>query len=155
MSEHIAQVTWLRGPNKVFVDNQYSQGHQWQFDGGAVVAASSSPSFVPLPISVENNVDPEEAFVATLSSCHMLFFLSLAAKHRWTLDLYADNATRLMAEDDEGRLAMTQVTLYPGTHFSGKRLPTRGDTDHIHHQAHDLCFIANSVKTVVTVEPVF
>ena len=155
MSEHTALVSWQRGTNEVFIDHQYSRGHQWQFDGGAVIAASSSPSVVPLPQSIENNVDPEEAFVAALSSCHMLFFLSLVAKRRWTVDQYADNAVGLMSKDSRGLLAMTEVTLCPAVRFSGERMPTRDDVAHIHHQAHEHCFIANSVKTVVAVKPVF
>ena len=115
--------------------------------------ASSSPHVVPLPYSVEENVDPEEAFVAALSSCHMLFFLSIAAKRRYVVDSYTDPALGVMAENEEGRVAMTRVTLSPQVVFSGERQPTQEDIDKMHHQSHELCFIANSEKTEVVVAP--
>ncbi|MEM7366666.1 MAG: OsmC family protein, partial [Pseudomonadota bacterium] len=119
---------------------------------GAVIPASSSPHVVPLPLSVEANVDPEEAFVASLSSCHMLFFLSIAAKRRWVVDRYSDDAIGTMAEDDTGRLAMTQVLLQPVAQFQGVA-PSQEQIEQVHHQAHEMCFIANSVKTRVLVTP--
>ena len=86
MSEYQAKIIWNRDEGEPFIDNKYSRGHQWEFDGGTIVPASSSPHIVPLPYSVEANVDPEEAFIATLSSCHMLFFLGIAAKQRFVVD---------------------------------------------------------------------
>ncbi|MGB1239093.1 MAG: OsmC family protein [Pseudomonadales bacterium] len=154
MANYSAQVSWQREQDEAFTDNQYSRGHLWQFDGGAQVAASSSPHIVPLPYSVEANVDPEEAFIASLSSCHMLFFLSIAAKKRYLVDSYRDSAQGVMEQDSSGAVSMTRVTLYPCVHFSGERQPTKAQLEVMHHQAHELCFIANSVKTQVLTEVV-
>lgn len=152
MSEYGANIHWQRHPDETFTDNRYSRGHEWRFDGGVNVPASSSPHVVPLPYSVEANVDPEEAFVASLSSCHMLVFLGIAAKRRFTVDSYADKAIGVMEKNAEGRLAITQVTLRPTVTFSGERQPTREQLETMHHQAHRDCFIANSVRTEVVTE---
>jgi len=149
MSEYYACVQWHKGEGESFIDNQYSRAHQWHFDGGLSVPASSSPHIVPLPYSVEANVDPEEAFVASLSSCHMLFFLSIAAKKRYLINEYKDDAIGLMEEDEVGKMAMTKVTLRPYVAFLGERQPSLEQLEKMHHQAHDLCFIANSVKTQI------
>jgi len=151
MSKYTAEINWVRREHENFIDNKYSRGHQWQFDGGAIIEASSSPSIVPLPYSVAGNVDPEEAFVASLSSCHMLFFLSIAAKNKLVVDSYIDNAVGLMEKDASGKIAMTQVTLRPEIRFLDNP-PSYRELENIHHQAHELCFIANSVKTQVTTE---
>lgn len=151
MSEYSAMIVWQRNEQK-FLDNRYSRGHLWKFDGGAEVKASASPHIVPLPMSVEGNVDPEEAFVASLSSCHMLFFLYLAAKAKFVVDEYIDEAVGIVARNEEGRQAMTKVTLRPKIIFSGEREPTREQLQELHHKAHELCFIANSVKTKVETE---
>ncbi len=152
MSEYMARVEWQRQEQEVFIDNQYSRGHQWYFDGGAKVAASSSPHVVPLPLSVEANVDPEEAFVASLSSCHMLFFLSIAAKRKFVVEHYEDLAVGVMEKDELGKMAMTRVLLRPKVIFSGERQPTEEQVEQIHHVSHEQCFIANSVKTKVDTE---
>lgn len=152
MSNYSAIVRWQKQPEETFIDNRYSRAHQWQFDGGAVVAASSSPEVVPLPYSVEANVDPEEAFIASLSSCHMLFFLSLAAKKRWVVSRYVDHAVGVMAKNSQGKIAMTEVTLKPQIDFIGDS-PTAEQIEALHHQAHELCFIANSVTADVRVAP--
>lgn len=154
MSEYFAKVVWERSQDERYIDNQYSRAHQWYFDGGQVVPASASPHIVPLPFSVAANVDPEEAFVASLSSCHMLFFLSIAAKKKWVVDQYTDNAVGVMAQDSAGKMAMTQVTLRPKVTFSGAQ-PSLAQLEKAHHQAHEQCFIANSVKTEVLTEIVF
>ena len=148
MSEYTAIINWVGAETEVFIDNKYSRGHTWGFDGGAVVAASSAPQVIPLPYSVAANVDPEEAFVASLSSCHMLWFLHLAAERKYVIDSYIDEAVGIMAKNTEGKLAMTEVTLRPhvGCEISESELAD------LHHQAHEQCFIANSVKTKVTVE---
>jgi len=151
MSQYSATIVWQRH-NQKFIDGQYSRAHEWEFDGGARIAASASPQIVPLPQSVAENVDPEEAFVAALSSCHMLFFLSIAAKRRYLIDRYVDTATGILAADDAGNLAMTRVVLRPKTVFSGTRQPTGEAIEKMHHQAHDFCFIANSVKTRIDIE---
>ncbi len=152
MSEYFAQINWLRASHERYIDNQYSRGHEWTFDGGVTVPASSSPHVVALPYSVEENVDPEEAFVASLSSCHMLFFLSIAAKKKYIVDSYLDNAVGIMQKDDEGKVSMTQVTLKPKVEFSGNKKPTMAQIEKMHHQSHEQCFIANSVKTKIITE---
>ncbi len=152
MSEYSAKITWKRQPEEAFTDNKYSRGHSWEFDGGAVVAASSAPSIVPLPYSVEANVDPEEAFIASLSSCHMLFFLGIAGKRGFVIDEYIDNPIGVMKKDTDGKISMTKVTLRPKVTFGGDKTPTLEQLKKMHHQSHDQCFIANSVKTEVVVE---
>ena len=153
MAEYTAEVLWQRD-GQDFLGNRYSRRHVIRFDGGAELTGSSSPSVVPLPFSDPAGVDPEETFVASLSSCHMLWFLSLAAKAGWQVETYADNACGVMARNAHGRMAMTVVTLRPRATFSGERRPD-GDALHaLHHKAHDACFIANSVTTEVRCEPV-
>ncbi len=148
MSRHTATIEWQRAETEAFVDQKYRRAHRWRFDGGAQVAASSSPHVVPLPYSAAENVDPEEAFVASLSSCHMLFFLSFAAKHGLVVDSYVDEAEGLMDRDARGRHAMTVVTLRPRVTYRG-RGPDRATEEELHHKAHEACFIANSVTTRV------
>ncbi|MEM1203227.1 MAG: OsmC family protein [Acidobacteriota bacterium] len=154
MSEYLAEVHWIRGDDEPYTDNRYSRGHEWRFDGGVTVPASASPHVVPLPYSVEANVDPEEAFVAALSSCHMLFFLSIAAKKRFVVDRYVDRAVGQMERGDDGKVSMTRVTLRPEITFSGERQPSPEQIEKIHHLSHEQCFLANSVKTEVVVEAV-
>jgi organic hydroperoxide reductase OsmC/OhrA len=156
MTEHryTAAIRWERG-DAVFTDNRYSRAHSWRFDGGIEVPASSSPHVVRLPFSVEGAVDPEEAFVAALSSCHMLSFLYVAAKRGFRADRYVDEAVGILSKNAAGKLAMTTVTLHPKVDFSGERCPTRAELDTLHHQAHEDCFIASSVKTDVRCEPVY
>lgn len=151
MSDYFAKVIWRRG-DQPFENNRYSRGHVWEFDGGAKVPASSSPHVVPLPLSVAENVDPEEAFVASLSSCHMLFFLSIAAKQGFVIDEYVDDAVGTIDKDAEGHQAITKVRLRPRIGFSGEKQPTSEQLEGMHHKAHRLCFIANSVKSEVTTE---
>ncbi|MEX6503771.1 OsmC family protein [Pseudomonas zhanjiangensis] len=151
MARHSAEILWQRDEQN-FLDNRYSRAHRWRFDGGLEVAASSSPHVVPLPYSDAGAVDPEEAFVASLSSCHMLWFLGLAAQQGFVVERYLDRAEGLMARNAEGRLAMTEVVLRPRVSFAGTQ-PTREQLDALHHSAHDHCFIANSVKTAVRCEP--
>jgi len=152
MSEYFAKISWFRKNTESYTDNKYSRGHEWSFDGGITVQASSSPHVVPLPYSVAEYVDPEEAFVASLSSCHMLFFLSIAAKRKYIVNSYTDNAIGLMDKDNEGNIAMTQVTLKPKVDFSGEHKPSMEQLEKIHHQAHQQCFIANSVKTKIVIK---
>ena len=151
MSSYSAEVIWRRQPDEPFTDNRYSRAHAWQFDGGVEVPASSSPHIVPLPYSVEECVDPEEAFVASLSSCHMLFFLAIAAKRGFVVEEYRDAAQGQMRRDGEGRMAMTRVILRPVVDF-GAVQPSRTELEEMHHEAHERCFIANSVKTQVVTE---
>jgi len=148
--EHHALIHWARG-SALFTDNRYSRAHTWRFDGGVEVPASSSPSVVRVPLSVEAAVDPEEAFVAALSSCHMLWFLHLAATAGWCVDDYADDAVGLMGRNAAGKSAMLHVTLRPRVKFAGERRPAAADIERLHHRAHEECFIANSVTTEVRV----
>ncbi len=152
MSTYTATVHWQRDEDELYTDNRYSRGHEWHFDGGARVSASASPHVVPLPYSIETHVDPEEAYVASLSSCHMLFFLSIAARNKCVIDEYLDEAVGIMEKDVDNKMSMTRVTLRPRIKFSGEDRPDRAKLEQMHHQAHEQCFIANSVKTEVTTE---
>ncbi|WP_122055593.1 OsmC family protein [Vibrio sp. Evd11] len=152
MSEYGALIRWQKAEDEAFSDNQYSRGHTWEFDGGVTVPASSSPHVVPLPFSVEANVDPEEAFIAALSSCHMLTFLGIAAKQKYVIDSYVDDAVGVLEEDESGRSSVTVVTLRPRIEFVGSKVPSSAQLDKLHHLAHNNCFIANSVKTEIRVE---
>ena len=152
--EYTARIHWTRG-EAPFTDNRYSRAHRWRFDGGVEVPASSSPHVVRVPLSVEAAVDPEEAFVASLSSCHMLWFLSLAAQGGFRVDDYSDQAVGVMGKNAAGRTAMVRVTLRPRVIFSGERQPTRAQILELHHRSHEECFIANSVTTEVRTEPLF
>ena len=152
MSEYTATIYWQR-LGAVFTDQKYSRAHEWRFDGGVTVPGSSSPHVVRVPYSDPSAVDPEEAFVASLSSCHMLFFLSLAAKQGLVIDSYEDAAVGVMAKNDAGKMAMTVVTLRPKVVFAGRQ-PTPEELHELHHRSHEECFIASSVKTDVRCQPV-
>ena len=146
------KISWKKNSNESFLDKKYSRVHKWIFDGGIEVHASSSPHVVPIPMSDESAVDPEEAFVASISSCHMLTFLFIAAKKNFLVESYDDFAEGIMKKNKDGRLAMTEVTLKPEIVFGGDKIPTKIQIDEMHHQAHEECFIANSVKTKIVVE---
>ncbi|MFL6663632.1 MAG: OsmC family protein [Rhizobacter sp.] len=152
MADYYAEISWTRG-DQPFLDNRYSRRHLLRFDGGLEVPGSSSPHVVRAPYSDPAALDPEEAFVASLSSCHMLWFLSIAVERGYRVDRYVDAAVGTMARNAAGKLAMTVVTLRPEVTFSGERVPTREELDALHHRAHEECFIANSVKTEVRCEP--
>jgi len=152
MSEYQATIRWKRATSESFLDSRYSRAHTWEFDGGVVVPASSAVSSVPLPYSKPENVDPEEAFVAAISSCHLLTFLYLAGKAKFIVDSYSDLAVGYMTKNANGRLAMTSVRLTPNITFSGNLLPTDADFKRLHHDAHEECYIANSVLTEIIVE---
>jgi organic hydroperoxide reductase OsmC/OhrA len=151
MHRYEARVSWSRNGAK-FTDNRYSRGHEWSFDGGAKVAASSSPSVVPEPYSVAAAVDPEEALVASASSCHMLWFLSLAAKRGFVVERYVDEASGVMERNAAGKLAFSRITLRPRIEFSPEKEPSADELGALHHAAHDECFIANSLRCEVVVE---
>jgi len=152
MSSYTAIVTWERD-GAAFIDNRYSRAHRWTFDGGVTVPASSSPHVVALPMSRADAVDPEEAFVASLSSCHMLTFLWIAGRRGFVVDSYRDEAVGVLGKDAGGKLAMTSVTLHPQVAFAG-RVPAIEEHAAMHHEAHEQCFIAQSVKTPVRCDPV-
>lgn len=145
------KISWEKDSGETFIDNKYSREHIWTFDGGISVSASSSKHVVPLPMSVESAVDPEEAFVASLSSCHLLWFLSIAADKKYIVESYEDNAEGILGKDDVGKLAMIEVTLKPKVIFGGNTIPSREQVDELHHLAHEKCFIANSVKTKINI----
>jgi organic hydroperoxide reductase OsmC/OhrA len=147
--EYRATVRWTREDGAAFTDGRYSRGHLWRFDGGLEVPASSAPSSVPLPFSRPEAVDPEEAFVASLSSCHMLFFLHLAAKDGLVVDAYEDEAVGVMTRNERGKLFVSRVTLDPRIEFSGPKRPSPDQIADLHHRSHEECFIANSVRTEV------
>lgn len=151
MAAYTATVTWSRGPDEPFTDNRYSRGHQWSFDGGVSFRASASPHVVPR-YSDPAGVDPEEALVASLSSCHMLTFLHLAAKEGLVADSYDDTAEGVMTKSAEGRIWVSRVTLRPLVVWGGPA-PDDATLARLHHAAHEGCFIANSVKTEVLCEP--
>ena len=151
MSEHHAIIRWTRsGPD--LLKGKYSREHTWTFDGGLTVAASPAPSVVPAPWSNPASVDPEEAFVASLSSCHMLTFVWLASREGFQADSYEDDAVGVLTKNERGVPWISAVTLRPRIAWSGDKLPTPADLDRLHHKAHEQCFIANSVKTAITVQ---
>lgn len=155
MAEYTVQLEWQLGTQEQFTAQRYSRRHTLRFDGGVELLASSSPSVVPLPWSDAGGVDPEEMFVAALASCHMLWFLSLAAGQGHTVQHYEDDAVGHMARNAEGRMAMTQVTLRPRVRFGAMNAPDATALQALHHRAHEECFIASSVKTEVRCEPRF
>ncbi len=150
MNEHRARVKWQRA-DAAFVKGQYSRAHTWTFDGGATVPASASPHVVPVPWSEPAAVDPEEAFVAAIASCHLLTFLFLASKQGFQIDSYEDDAIGTMTKNEHGVPWVNAVTLRPKIIFSGGKIPTPEEIKHLHHLAHEQCFIANSVKTEISV----
>ena len=153
MSDHVytATTVWTRG-DQPFSDKKYSRRHEIHFDGGHVMPASSSPLSVRVPFSDPAAVDPEEGFVASISSCHMLWFLDIACRAGWVVDSYRDDAVGVMDRNAQGHMAVTLVTLRPAVRFNGKQ-PTADELKHLHHRAHEECFIANSVKSEVRCEP--
>jgi organic hydroperoxide reductase OsmC/OhrA len=152
VSAYAAAVRWRRKAVDRFLDGRYSRAHEWAFDGGARVAASASPHVVPLPFSDPAGVDPEEALVAALASCHMLVFLDFARRAGFVVDSYDDEAEGVMEAGPDGRQWMARVTLRPHIVFSGDKRPRRADVDALHHRAHEACYIANSVKSAVSIE---
>ena len=152
MSTYTATIRWIRTGDGDFAKGQYSRAHEWAFDGGVTVPASPSPHIVPAPWNDPNGVDPEEAFVASLSSCHMLFFVDFARRAGFVVDSYVDEAEGVLEKRGDGKMAMTRVILRPRVEFSGEKRPGADEIADLHHRAHDACFIANSVTTEVTVE---
>jgi organic hydroperoxide reductase OsmC/OhrA len=151
MSMYRAEIAWRRKADERFTDSQYSRAHEWRFDGGVIVPASSAVSSVPLPFSKAENVDPEEALVAAISSCHMLTFLYRAAKSGFVVDSYDDCARGTMTLDSRGKQSITAVELDPCISFSGSVQPSDNAVERLHHEAHEECFIANSVRSEISV----
>jgi organic hydroperoxide reductase OsmC/OhrA len=151
-SEHRARIAWkVTGE---FARGKYSREHTWSFDGGQSVVASSSPAAVPVPLSNPVGIDPEEALVASLASCHMLTFLHLAYKQGYQIEAYVDDASGTMAKNEKGIYWVNRVTLRPEVTFVGEKRPSAAELEALHHAAHEQCFISNSVKSEVVVEPV-
>ncbi|HEY4370869.1 MAG TPA: OsmC family protein [Burkholderiales bacterium] len=147
-----ASIAWQRGDAR-FTDKRYSRAHTWTFDGGAVVAASSSPHSVPLPYSDPRGVDPEEALVAALASCHMLFFVGACARDGWVLDSYADEPVAAMSKNAAGKAYISRIVLRPRLVFSGENQPSPAQVAALHHWSHEECYIANSIRAEVVIEP--
>jgi organic hydroperoxide reductase OsmC/OhrA len=146
MAEHKVALKWDRGGAE-FSYQKYPRNHTWRFDGGHIMIATAAPAYLGDP----KNVDPEDAFVAALASCHMLTFLAIACKQKFVLDSYEDEAVGHMEKNADGKMAITRVELHPKITWSGDRRPSAEELDRMHHAAHENCFIANSVKTNVTV----
>jgi len=152
MSRHTATIRWKNtGPD--FLSRRYSREHTLHFDGGAIVPGSPSPQIVPAPWSNVANVDPEETFVASVSSCHMLWFLHVACDAGFLADSYDDEAAGFMTKNERGILWISQITLRPLIVWDSEKTPTAADIENLHHLAHKQCFIANSIKTIVQVQP--
>jgi len=151
MAEHTAKIYW-RHDGGDFLKGRYSREHTWTFDGGVVVPASPAPAVVPKPFSNPACVDPEEAFVASLSSCHMLTFLFIASKQGFQVDEYEDNAVGILSKNERGIPWISSVTLHPKISYGGEKIPSAEEEERLHHAAHQQCFIANSVKTEVSVK---
>lgn len=151
--EYRAGIIWIRG-DAHFLDRRYSRGHVWRFDGGVEVPASSSPLSVPLPLSRADAVDPEEALVAAVSSCHMLFFLDFAAQGGFVVDRYEDAAVGEMTRNERGKLFVSKITLNPSVVFAGSKRPSEHDVGELHHRSHEECYVANSVRAEVVLGPV-
>ena len=152
MSTYTATIRWNRKDEGDFTKGQYSRAHSWEFDGGLTVPASPSPHIVPAPWNDPSGVDPEEAFVASLSSCHMLFFVDFARRAGFVVDSYVDESEGVLEKRADGRMAMTRVTLHPRVSWAGDQ-PDEAAIADLHHRAHEACFIANSVNTEVKVQP--
>lgn len=154
MSQHKATIIWERG-NQSFTDSQYSREHKWKLDGNVEIIASSSPVNVPVPFSNPTAIDPEEAFVASISSCHMLWFLAISSKKKFIIDHYLDDAFGEMKKNENNCYYISTVVLQPNIKFSGKNIPSKEEQLSIHEKAHAQCFIANSVKSTIECKPIF
>lgn len=155
MSDYKATVSWHLREGEVFASQRYSRAHQWHFDGGAVVPGSAAPGYLPASLIDESAVDPEEALLAAAASCHMLYFLAYAAKAGFTIESYVDDTVGTLAKNEAGDPWVATVVLRPDARFVGEKLPTRAEIDELHHRAHKSCIIANSLKSAMSVEPVY
>jgi len=149
--KYTASIFWKKKETESFTDNKYSRGHTWVFDGGVQLPASASPQVVPLPMSDESAVDPEEAFVAAISSCHMLFFLSIAASNNYIIETYEDQAEGIMSKNENGQMVMGDIILKPKIVFSGTTIPTAEQITELHNSAHHKCYLANSIKSTIKI----
>ena len=152
MSTYTAKISWRSDSPETFTRNRYTRGHTWSFDGGIEVPASSSPHAVRVPFSVEAAVDPEEGLVASVSSCHMLTFLWVAAKKGFRIDSYEDDAVGEMTEGLLGKQWVSKITLDPKIEWYGDTRPTAEEIAEMHHEAHEGCYIANSIKSEIVIK---
>lgn len=151
--EHTATVTWTRG-DQDFLDKKYSRAHVWRFDDGCEVPGSCPPSkLIPVPLARPDAVDPEEGLVAALAACHMLFFLALSAKAGFRIDSYSDDAIGMLGKNERGKTFMERITLRPKVVFSGDARPDQAAVDDLHHRAHRECFIANTLRSEIIIDP--
>lgn len=150
MSEHKVTITWKK-ETEDFSYKKYDRTHEWHFEGGTVVKASSAVEY----LGKKELVNPEEALAASISSCHMLSFLAIASRKRWVVEIYKDEAVAILEKNDNGKLAVTKTYLKPKVIFSGETKPTKEEISWLHHAAHEECFIANSVLTEIIVEPIW
>lgn len=149
--KHTARIYWRKQSDELFTDRKYSRAHQWIFDGGAVLSASSSPEVVPVPMSDETAVDPEEALIASASSCHMLSFLAIAAARKFIVEEYLDNAIGVMGKDEYGKTAIVSITLSPRITFENSNVPSPEQLTQLHERSHAECYIANSIKPEIKI----
>jgi organic hydroperoxide reductase OsmC/OhrA len=155
MAEHKAMIRWASSEDgEAFLKGRFSRAHTWTFDGGLTVPASAAPSVIPAPFSDPAGVDPEEAYVAAIASCHMMSFLYVAMRAGFVVERYEDDAVGAMRKNERGVIWVGAVTLRPRIDFGAGTRPTPAEVEQLHHRAHEQCFIANSVKTEITVEPV-
>ena len=152
MHTYTATISWTSDSDEAFAANKYTRGHSWSFDGGVTVPASSSPHAVRLPYSIEAAVDPEEALVASASSCHMLSFLYVAAKAGFVAVSYTDGAVGEMTTSTEGKEWISRIVLDPHIEWANGQAPTDEELARLHHEAHEICFIANSIKSEVVIK---
>ncbi|WP_103070469.1 OsmC family protein [Aquimarina sediminis] len=151
--KHSARIFWKKEPQELFVDGEYSRTHMWSFDGGAKLIASSSPQVVPIPMSDPSVIDPEEAFLASLSSCHMLFFLSIAMSQKYSVKTYEDNVCGTLGKNKKGKTAIEQIKLNPKVIFCGSKQPSMAQVVKMHDMAHARCFIANTIQSEISIHP--
>ena len=146
------KIAWRRAPVENFLDGSYKRTHQWIMEGGMVIHASASPEIVPIPMSDPTLLDPEEAYLSSISSCHMLFFLSIAAKKKWIIDTYEDTPIARLSKNESNKMAVMEIILQPKIVFNGLDQPKREIINRMHQIAHSNCFLANSVNTKITIK---
>lgn len=145
-------IRWQRALGEKFVNGEYRRTHSWSFDGGSTIMISSSPGIVPVPFSDPDLADPEEAFVASIASCHMLFFLALASRRKLVVDDYRDEPEAMLEKDHAGRMSLRKLILRPKVTFRDPLTVPEDVIEMLHEQAHASCFLANSVKTEITIQ---
>ncbi|TYP99429.1 organic hydroperoxide reductase OsmC/OhrA [Tenacibaculum adriaticum] len=151
--KHHTKIVWKKNTSENFTSGKYSRVHKWYFDEGTEIRASSSPKVIPVPMSDPSAVDPEEALLAALSSCHMLFFLSIVSSKKYTIESYEDTVEGIMQKNDNGKISMSEITLNPKTKFSSTNIPSVKEITDMHQLAHSQCYIANSLNSKINIFP--